>query len=222
VSSVEVFAALKFPGTAAPEPVETTMEGYVGARRQWHEDLGVLDGSLDPWYVNVSAIHSAAAMDVLLDTSIEASSSGDEYRVVITDVEGLYDDAGFVVFVDGELVSRPSCCSSFGEALHDWHRVINENSASWSMVWIGHPWQMVRIVDGLVELSEPTEADSSSLVASFPLDSFALALSVAEQDLREFVLRFAQRLGQRGFPAGIEDASRILGVGADLFGSLSS
>jgi hypothetical protein len=217
MTRVQVYAALKFPGTLAPEPVEQTQAGYVEARRKWHEELGLIDGSLDGWNVNVTAIHSAAAMDVLLDASIDAMSSDDEVGD-IADAEGLYDDAGFVVVVDGEIVSRPMCCSSFGEAMRDWRIVIGEQSSDWSMVWIGHPWQMVRVVDGVIELSEPTEADNSSLrAATFPVESFAVALRRAEQDLREFVCRFAKRLAERGFDGGLDTSCRLLGVGDELF-----
>jgi hypothetical protein len=86
------------------------------------------------------------------------------------------------------------------------------------MLWIGHPWQMVRVVDGVVELSEPTEADDSSLVAAtFPVHLLVPALRRAEDDLRSFVVRFAKRVIERGFDVGIDCAGRILGVGEDLF-----
>jgi hypothetical protein len=127
----------------------------------------------------------------------------------------LYDDAGFVLVVDGEIVSRPMCCASFGYSLSEWRLVVQKQSGEWSMVWVGHPWQMVRVVDGVVELSEPTEA--SLRAASFPVESFAVALRGAEQDLREFVGRFATRLGERGFDSGLDTSCRILGVGDELF-----
>jgi hypothetical protein len=104
-SDIQVFAALKFPGTLAPDPVENTMEGYADARRKWHAALGVSSGSLDGWNINVGAIDSPHAMDVLLDSSIDTTESDE-----VSEVEGLYDDAGFVVVADGKIVSPPMCC----------------------------------------------------------------------------------------------------------------
>jgi hypothetical protein len=57
----------------------------------------VIDGSLDGWNVNVTAIRSAAAMDVLPDGSLDAASSEYDLEVDIAEIDGLYDDAGFVV-----------------------------------------------------------------------------------------------------------------------------
>jgi hypothetical protein len=189
------------------EPVTSDVEGYRNSRRDWFARLGVSAPAADGIHADVSTIRSDFLLDLLIDSSIETSAPEQP--------TGLYEDAGFVVMVDGASVSRPGCCCSFWEAIAEWKRVLDERSTEWSMLWIGHPWQMVRVVGEHIELSVSNESnDVSVLAATLPLEAIKEGLAKAEASLGELATIVASRLDQRGLPSHSKYVRVLLGLEA--------
>jgi hypothetical protein len=189
------------------EPVNSDVEGYRKSRQDWFAHLGVFAPAADGIHADVSTIRSDFLLDLLIDSSIEASDPGNP--------TGLYEDAGFVVMVDGNSVSSPGCCCSFWEAIAEWKRVLEERSTEWSMLWIGHPWQMVRVVGEHIELSVSSESnDVSVLAATLPLEAIKEGLAKAEASLGELATSVASRLDQRGLPSHSKYVRVLLGLEA--------
>jgi hypothetical protein len=207
IAAVELPWALSEADGGPKEPVTSDVEGYRQSRQDWFAHLGVFAPAPDGIHVDVSTIRSNFLLDLLIDSSIETSDPG-----IPT---GLYEDAGFVVMFDGASVSRPGCCCSFWEALDEWKRVLEDRSNEWSMLWIGHPWQMIRVVGENIELSVSSEStDVSILAATLPLEAIKEGLATAEASLGELATRVAQRLKQRGLPFDSKYVRVLLGLEA--------
>jgi hypothetical protein len=189
------------------EPVTSDVEGYRKSRQDWFAHLGISTPAPDGIHADVSTIRSDFLLDLLIDSSIETSDPGNP--------TGLYEDAGFVVTIDGNSVSRPGCCGSFWEAIAEWKRVLEERSNEWSMLWIGHPWQMVRVVGENIEITTPSDSsDVSTLAASVPLEAVKEGMARAEASLGQLAARVAVRLDQRRLPSDSEYVRVLLGLEA--------
>jgi hypothetical protein len=189
------------------EPVTSDVEGYRKSRRDWFARLGVSAPAPDGIHADISTIRSDFLLDLLIDSSIETSAPEQP--------TGLYEDAGFVVMVDGASVSRPGCCCSFWEAIAEWKRVLDERSTEWSMLWIGHPWQMVRVVGENIEITAPSDSsDVSTLATSVPLEAVKEGMARAEASLGELAARVAVRLDQRRLPSDSKYVRLLLGLEA--------
>jgi hypothetical protein len=207
IAVVELPWALSEADGGPKEPVTADVEGYRKSRQDWFTHHGVSAPAPDGIHADVSTIRSDFLLDLLIDSSIETSDPGNP--------TGLYEDAGFVVMVDGASVSRPGCCCSFWEAIAEWKRVLDERSTEWSMLWIGHPWQMVRVVGEQIELSVSSESnDVSVLAATLPLEAIKEGLAKAETSLGELATSVASRLDQRGLPSDSKYVRALLGLEA--------
>jgi hypothetical protein len=83
------------------------------------------------------------------------------------------------------------------------------------MLWIGHPWQRVRVVGEHIELSVSSESnDVSTLAATLPLEAIKEGLAKAEASLGELATSVALRLDQRGLPSHSKYVRVLLGLEA--------
>jgi hypothetical protein len=130
-------------------------------------------------------------------------------------LDELHLRGGLALLADGAPVVRPGCCIWFDEAVDEWRRSIESPSDEWSMLWIGHPWVMVRRTgtDALA-ISRPAESsDPEDLVvlAEIPLHELRLALADALETAREATPALTEALELLGRSSHVS-AEELLGL----------
>jgi hypothetical protein len=123
-------------------------------------------------------------------------------------------DGGLGLFMDEAAVLLPACCSWIDEATEEWERLAAGPPDEWSMLWIGHPWVLVKRSGDAVAISKPTEstgADGVEVLAEVPIAE----LSRAIDHTRTETARAAPHLGDAlaTHPSAADAARRALGLG---------
>ena len=125
-------------------------------------------------------------------------------------------EGGLALLEDDAAVLLPACCIWIDEATEEWRRVAEGPPDEWAMLWIGHPWVLVRRGDDGLTISEPTESSESSegdglaVLAEVPLAELSRALQDAGRLAGSAALKLAEAL--TAHPAPQDAARRALGL----------
>jgi hypothetical protein len=125
-------------------------------------------------------------------------------------------DGGLGLFADERPILLPGCCTSLDHAIGEWEGLTSRPPDSWSMLWIGHPWCLVKAQGDVLMISTPIEDDGASgasapeVLATMSLAELADSLDGARVRTERCVPRLAQVL--RGSSDPEERARRALGL----------
>jgi hypothetical protein len=123
-------------------------------------------------------------------------------------------DGGLGLFVDETAVLLPACCSWIDEATEEWERLAAGPPDEWSMLWIGHPWVLVKRSGDAVAISTPTEstdADGVEVLAEVPIAELSRAIDHARTDTARALPHLGEALATH--PSAADAARRALGLG---------
>jgi len=138
------------------------------------------------------------ALELVLDVHLDrlwnpgvGSTHGELLKALPGGVADLVDalSGGFELIADGGVLSFPGCCADLAD-ITSWESAAACTSAAPEMLWIGHPWQAVRLNEGMLELYGPNETLAGPLVGRVAPSSLGRAI----RDARDSVSRFAERL----------------------------
>ena len=124
-------------------------------------------------------------------------------------------EGGLALLEDDSAVLLPACCIWIDEATEEWCRVADAPPDEWAMLWIGHPWVLVRRRDETLTISEPTESsegDGLAVLADVPLAELGQALQDADRVAASAAARLTEAL--TAHPTPRDAARRALGLGS--------
>jgi len=158
------------------------------------------------WHAALDDLVTAAAIELVLDMHFDRHRSrcvpehyhpdGSIHDMVLaaspSEVADLVGplEGGYELTCDGASLSFPGCCGDLAD-LEEWEKVATAPTEELSMLWIGHPWHMVRLRDGLLEIHAASESSCSPLIGRLDLPELRLAVRQAKDALGRFAERVA-------------------------------
>jgi hypothetical protein len=122
-------------------------------------------------------------------------------------------EGGLGLFVDETAVLLPACCSWIDDATEEWGCLVAAPPDEWSMLWIGHPWVLVKRSGDAVAISKPTESiddEGVEVLAEVPIADLSRAIDHARNVAERAVPHLAEALARRRSAADV--ARRALGL----------
>ena len=108
-------------------------------------------------------------------------------------------DGGFVLVVDGQVFSRPTCCVDLQEGVADWVRLGEEWPSSWTGVESGHPGVLARRQGDRIRVSAQADDFPPLIIPTveFGVAQLRAALPSALEEISSFASRLDPRLAVR-------------------------
>ena len=150
----------------------------------------------DVWLFDITTVSDNALIKILKN-KLNGIDLPDFHEQVIALSGGIALEDNNIFYI------TPSCCGDLG-AIHDWERMIEEQTTSWQKLWIGHPWIYYRKNDSHFEFSDYTEVGPDSL------DHLQMLVTVPSSDLQHELSKI--RAEQYAFCERIEKALNDMGI----------
>ena len=157
------------------------------------------------WYAALDDLVTTAAIELALDVQLDRhrkacvaehyDAEGSAYdRLQVAHLDEVADqvgalDGGYELTSNGEVLSFPACCGDLAN-VKEWEAAAECTSAEPVMLWIGHPWQCVRLDSGVLDLYAPSEGGIGAAIARLSPEDLRRAVRGA----RDAVGQFAERL----------------------------
>lgn len=141
------------------------------------------------WLVRVEAIHQPIVIEQLLKRHLAHVESTPD----ATTVDYVQALSGGYVFETDETIIYPQCCGDLGD-IHEWKKAVSFSNEGEEMLWIGHPWLMMKSIDDTsIQIRETDEYDELAMLEPITLQRTLLqtAIDVAEAELAHFHQRIA-------------------------------
>jgi len=122
-------------------------------------------------------------------------------------------EGGLALLEDDTAALLPGCCIWIDEATDEWRRAAEAPPDDWTMLWIGHPWVLVRRRDDTLTISQPTESsegDDLAVLVELPLADLGHALQDATDVASSAAPHLAEALTSHPTPQNA--ARRALGL----------
>jgi hypothetical protein len=127
---------------------------------------------------------------------------------IITTISGkqAWREQRYYLMQGAECLLASQCCSDWND-VQDWQVAAQYRANQWQMLWIGHPWVMIRYVDGQLHISDYTEEAETIVHAAgrvekrvphytprYAVDAVVLAQCAdqMQQEITAFEARLAQ------------------------------
>ncbi|HET6247077.1 MAG TPA: hypothetical protein VFE47_05200 [Tepidisphaeraceae bacterium] len=124
---------------------------------------------------------------------------------------------GLALCSAGELLMEPQCCSDLAN-LSEWQDAVQYQGDQWKMLWIGHPWLMIRFWKGRYELESHEEGKVTPVdLWSVGADDLRKAVIDARAEQQRFACAMAPLLplyGLTGPPKALSE--QLAGLGSQL------
>jgi hypothetical protein len=195
VVSLVPSVSLHVDGSDIPPPPSSEGDSTPEAQAAWYarrrEALGLDPGRPVGWLIALDEIVSDRLLEAVAD---RVCQSADEYGWAP------YLDGGFVLVVDGQVFSQPTCCVDLEEGVADWARLGEQWPSTWTGVESGHPGVLARRNGDRIQVSNQADDFPSTILpmVEFGVAQLRAALPSALQEVTLFASRLEPRLAKRG------------------------